>query len=68
VSRGDVGTVQNHVATLTERAPASVAAYVAMAERTTERALASGRLKQHEGAPLLDLLRAAHHTDPAGSR
>jgi hypothetical protein len=27
-----------------------------MARRTTERALASGRLKRHEGAPLLDLL------------
>jgi predicted short-subunit dehydrogenase-like oxidoreductase (DUF2520 family) len=56
VSRGDVGTVRDHLETLTERAPASVAAYVAMAQRTTERALAAGRLKRHEGAPLLDLL------------
>jgi predicted short-subunit dehydrogenase-like oxidoreductase (DUF2520 family) len=56
VSRGDVGTVRTHVETLTERAPQSVAAYVAMAQRTTERALSSGRLKRHEGAPLLDLL------------
>jgi predicted short-subunit dehydrogenase-like oxidoreductase (DUF2520 family) len=56
VSRGDVGTVADHLETLTERAPASVAAYVSMAQRTTERALASGRLKRHEGAPLLDLL------------
>jgi predicted short-subunit dehydrogenase-like oxidoreductase (DUF2520 family) len=55
VSRGDVGTVRNHLETLTERAPQSVAAYVAMAQRTTERALTSGRLKRHEGAPLLDL-------------
>jgi predicted short-subunit dehydrogenase-like oxidoreductase (DUF2520 family) len=68
VSRGDVGTVRNHLATLTGRAPASVAAYVAMAQRTTERALASGRLKRHEGAPLLELLSAARDTDPAGSR
>jgi predicted short-subunit dehydrogenase-like oxidoreductase (DUF2520 family) len=77
VSRGDVGTVHNHLATLTERAPDSVAAYVAMAQRTTERALAAGRLKRHEGAPLLDLLQAASPTrpaapsidaDPAGSR
>jgi predicted short-subunit dehydrogenase-like oxidoreductase (DUF2520 family) len=72
VSRGDVGTVAEHLATLTDRAPRSVAAYVAMAERTTERALASGRLKRHEGAPLLDLLRAASpstpDSDPAGSR
>ena len=62
VSRGDVGTVADHLATLQERAPGSVAAYVAMAERTTERALAAGRLRRHEGAPLLDLLRAAGDT------
>ncbi|MGY1653136.1 Rossmann-like and DUF2520 domain-containing protein [Geodermatophilus sp. SYSU D01119] len=75
VSRGDVGTVADHLHTLTERAPASVAAYVAMAQRTTERALAAGRLKRHEGAPLLDLLyeavppaHPATPTDPAGSR
>ena len=68
VSRGDVGTVRNHLETLTERAPQSVAAYVAMAERTTERALEAGRLKRHEGAPLLDLLQAASDSDPAGSR
>ncbi len=34
VSRGDVGTVADHLETLTDRAPASVAAYVAMAQRT----------------------------------
>ncbi|SOC47433.1 Predicted oxidoreductase, contains short-chain dehydrogenase (SDR) and DUF2520 domains [Blastococcus aggregatus] len=61
VSRGDVGTVGRHVETLAERAPESVAAYVAMARRTTERALAAGRLKPHEGAPLLDLLRSSTH-------
>ncbi|TQN37720.1 putative short-subunit dehydrogenase-like oxidoreductase (DUF2520 family) [Blastococcus colisei] len=59
VSRGDVGTVRDHLQTLTERAPDSVAAYVAMARRTTERALAAGRLKRHEGAPLLGLLESA---------
>ncbi|MCV2489710.1 DUF2520 domain-containing protein [Geodermatophilus sp. YIM 151500] len=58
VSRGDVGTVRDHLATLAERAPDSVGAYVAMAQRTTQRALASGRLKRHDGAPLLDLLTA----------
>jgi len=68
VSRGDVGTVADHLQTLTDRAPASVAAYVAMAHRTTERALSSGRLKRHEGAPLLDLLRVARDADPAGPR
>jgi predicted short-subunit dehydrogenase-like oxidoreductase (DUF2520 family) len=77
VSRGDVGTVHDHLETLTERAPETVAAYVAMAQRTTERALAAGRLKRHEGAPLLDLLCSAARPatptnardgDPAGSR
>ncbi|MCW2702237.1 MAG: hypothetical protein JWQ37_232, partial [Blastococcus sp.] len=65
VSRGDVGTVRDHLETLTERAPESVDAYVAMAQRTTERALAAGRLKRHEGAPLLDLLKVASSTHPA---
>jgi predicted short-subunit dehydrogenase-like oxidoreductase (DUF2520 family) len=68
VSRGDVGTVADHLQTLGERAPDSVAAYVAMARRTTERALSAGRLRPHEGAPLLDLLRAARDEDPAESR
>ncbi|MCZ2825336.1 MULTISPECIES: Rossmann-like and DUF2520 domain-containing protein [unclassified Modestobacter] len=59
VSRGDVGTVAAHLDTLSERAPAAVDAYVALARRTTERALAAGRLKRHEGAPLLELLDSA---------
>jgi hypothetical protein len=64
--------VADHLVTLTERAPQSVAAYVAMAQRTTERALAAGRLRRHEGAPLLELRGAAgdgtRSGDPAGSR
>jgi hypothetical protein len=60
--------VSDHLRTLTERAPQSVAAYVAMAQRTTERALSAGRLKRHEGAPLLDLLSTTRDEDPAGSR
>lgn len=56
VSRGDIGTVRRHLRTLVEHAPGSVAAYVAMARRTAQRALAAGRLKRHEAAPLLDLL------------
>ncbi|MCZ2818943.1 DUF2520 domain-containing protein [Modestobacter sp. VKM Ac-2977] len=59
VSRGDVGTVAGHLETLTERAPAAVDAYVALSRRTTERALAAGRLKRHEGASLLELLDSA---------
>ncbi|MQA36229.1 Rossmann-like and DUF2520 domain-containing protein [Modestobacter roseus] len=60
VSRGDVGTVRDHLETLAERAPDSVDAYVALARRTTERALAAGRLRRHEADPLLDLLDGAH--------
>ena len=67
VSRGDVGTVGHHLDTLAERAPEAVAAYVAMARRTTERALAAGRLKRHEGAPLLDLL-SSSPTHPVDRR
>jgi predicted short-subunit dehydrogenase-like oxidoreductase (DUF2520 family) len=59
VSRGDVGTVRDHLQTLTERAPDAVPAYVAMARRTAERALAAGRLRPLEGAPLLELLHDA---------
>ncbi len=58
VSRGDVGTVAGHLATLADRAPDAVGGYVAMARRTTERARAAGRLKPHEAAPLTDLLDA----------
>ena len=47
-----------HLETLADRAPDAVAAYAAMARRTTERALAAGRLRRHEAAPLLDLLAA----------
>src|SRR3954452_17629454 len=60
--RGDVGTVADHIDTLNDRAPESVALYVAMAQRTAERALAACRLKRHEGAPLLDLLYEAADT------
>ncbi|QNG37457.1 DUF2520 domain-containing protein [Geodermatophilaceae bacterium NBWT11] len=64
VSRGDVGTVAGHLATLAERAPDAVGAYVAMARRTTERAAAAGRLKPHEAAPLTELLDAAGQDVP----
>jgi len=72
VSRGDVGTVRRHLRTLVEHAPDSVASYVAMGRRTAQRALAAGRLKRHEAAPLLDLLAerrpdADSDSRPAGS-
>lgn len=56
VSRGDAGTVAGHLRTLTAHAPESVAAYVAMARLTADRALASGRLKPAEAEALLDVL------------
>jgi predicted short-subunit dehydrogenase-like oxidoreductase (DUF2520 family) len=56
VSRGDAGTVAGHLATLGEHAPDSVAAYVAMARRTADRALASGRLDPRRAEALLDVL------------
>ncbi|MGY1843236.1 Rossmann-like and DUF2520 domain-containing protein [Modestobacter sp. SYSU DS0875] len=65
VSRGDVGTVRDHLDTLTERAPDSVDAYVTLARRTTERALAAGRLKRHEAEPLLELLDGARQNGVA---
>ncbi|MGY1834058.1 Rossmann-like and DUF2520 domain-containing protein [Blastococcus sp. SYSU DS0510] len=68
VSRGDAGTVARHLQTLGERAPGAVAAYVAMAQRTAERAVAAGRLRAHDAAPVLDVLGAARHDDVAGSR
>jgi predicted short-subunit dehydrogenase-like oxidoreductase (DUF2520 family) len=46
VSRGDAGTVRTHLQTLDAHAPEGVAAYVAMARRTAERAVAAGRLTQ----------------------
>jgi len=56
VSRGDAGTVAGHLASLAEHAPDSVAAYVAMARRTADRALAAGRLTPQRAEALLDVL------------
>jgi predicted short-subunit dehydrogenase-like oxidoreductase (DUF2520 family) len=56
VSRGDAGTVAGHLATLAEHAPDAVPAYVAMARRTADRALASGRLDPRRAEALLDVL------------
>jgi predicted short-subunit dehydrogenase-like oxidoreductase (DUF2520 family) len=56
VSRGDAGTVAAHLAALADDAPESVAAYVALARRTAERAVAARRLTPAEAEPLLDAL------------
>lgn len=53
VSRGDAGTVAKHL----ERMPAdAVPAYLALARRTADRAIASGRLRPQDAAQLLDVL------------
>jgi predicted short-subunit dehydrogenase-like oxidoreductase (DUF2520 family) len=56
VARGDSGTVATHLSTLSQRAPETVDAYVAMARLTAARALAAGMLDVEAAAALLDVL------------
>jgi predicted short-subunit dehydrogenase-like oxidoreductase (DUF2520 family) len=56
VSRGDAGTVARHLAVLAATAPESVPAYLALARRTADRAIAAGRLPAPAAEPLLDVL------------
>jgi predicted short-subunit dehydrogenase-like oxidoreductase (DUF2520 family) len=59
VARGDAETVAAHVAALgatPAASPAAVAAYLAMARLTADRALASGLLKPADAERLLDVL------------
>ena len=56
IARGDAGTVARHLATLEQTAPDSVAVYRALARRTADRAIASGRLRTADAAPLLGVL------------
>jgi predicted short-subunit dehydrogenase-like oxidoreductase (DUF2520 family) len=59
VARGDAETVAAHVAALSAAASASppaVAAYIAMARLTADRALATGMLKPADAERLLDVL------------
>lgn len=56
VSRGDGCTVAAHVQALRASAPDSVAAYLAMARRTADRALAAGRLDPTTAESLLEVL------------
>ena len=56
VSRGDAGTVRRHL----DRMPAeAVPAYLALARRTADRAVAAGRLRPQDAALLLDVLAGA---------
>jgi predicted short-subunit dehydrogenase-like oxidoreductase (DUF2520 family) len=53
VSRGDAGTIAKHL----DRLPAdAVPAYLALARRTADRALASGRLNPTDAASVLEVL------------
>ncbi|EXG79387.1 Rossmann-like and DUF2520 domain-containing protein [Cryptosporangium arvum] len=56
VSRGDAGTVANHLDALRGRQPSAVAGYLAMARRTADRAIAAGRLDPASAENLLDVL------------
>lgn len=56
VARGDAGTVRRHLSELVDHAPDSVGAYVAMARRTADRAIDSGRLRRLDAEALLDVL------------
>jgi predicted short-subunit dehydrogenase-like oxidoreductase (DUF2520 family) len=56
VSRGDAGTVAKHVRVLGQVAPDSVPAYLALARRTADRAIAVGRLRPTDAEALLDVL------------
>jgi predicted short-subunit dehydrogenase-like oxidoreductase (DUF2520 family) len=53
VSRGDAGTVRKHLDRLP---PESAPAYLALARRTADRAIAAGRLRPQDAVPLLDVL------------
>jgi len=61
VARGDAGTLARHLRTLSAHAPDSVAAYIAMARLTADRALASGQLRSSQAGQLLGVLAAPTH-------
>ncbi|WP_018352347.1 Rossmann-like and DUF2520 domain-containing protein [Longispora albida] len=56
VVRGDAGTVAAHLGVLSETMPESVAAYLALARRTADRAISGGRLKAVDAEDLLGVL------------
>lgn len=65
VSRGDAGTVDGHVHRLAVAAPESLPAYLVLARRTADRAIAAGRLRPRDAELLLDVL-AEPLRQPAG--
>ncbi len=56
IVRGDVRTVQAHLADIAEHAPATVPSYVAMARATADRAVLDGRLLPIRRATLVRVL------------
>ncbi len=58
VARGDANTVSKHLSALKANAPEAVGTYLALARRTADRALASGRLKPADAEKLLGVLAA----------
>jgi predicted short-subunit dehydrogenase-like oxidoreductase (DUF2520 family) len=64
VSRGDAGTVAAHLAVLALTAPDSLPSYLALARRTADRAIASGRLRATDAEPLLGVLADQNVSDP----
>jgi predicted short-subunit dehydrogenase-like oxidoreductase (DUF2520 family) len=63
VLRGDAGSVAKHVAALRRVAPDSLPAYVALARRTADRAIAAGRLRPTDAESLLGVLATPHGAD-----
>ncbi len=59
VARGDAGTIARHLEALRRVAPDSVPTYLALARRTADRAIASGRLRPMDAEPLLGVLAPA---------
>jgi predicted short-subunit dehydrogenase-like oxidoreductase (DUF2520 family) len=56
VARGDAGTVAAHLSELRKVSPEALAAYIAMARLTADRALAAGLLKPEAAEALLEVL------------
>jgi predicted short-subunit dehydrogenase-like oxidoreductase (DUF2520 family) len=59
VARGDADTVASHIRALRAASPEAVAAYVALARLTADRALAAGSLAAPDAQRLLDVLAGA---------
>jgi predicted short-subunit dehydrogenase-like oxidoreductase (DUF2520 family) len=59
IARGDVGTVQIHLNTLKETAPAILAAYCELGLQTLPVAMAKGKINEHQASELEDILKQA---------